>query len=322
MKEIIALVALASVASGIQYNGLRVKFGWSDALADKEYFFKIPRTMSAAEAEGWRRTERPPGPLPDLRLYCTPDKLICPLYDPSGFVAGLQIAFPADEFESPTFKPETRFTKWSTSNGEGDPPRDYWAITQYYVSEESLKAGAGPQVENGATLQDGGVWVKDFDNQLTRIPSTEAELNSTLFKKQNCIPNMGTHYYYNMTKEKRCEDLLPWFALTTRGDLVGVGFQVFAKFTPKVKGREWFEILEKSQGQAEVAIPLGPECLYKLSATYPVISLHIYFIDNPWNIRCRNGDSIKPAPALDRLVLNTYRYANAVADEFKNLFSG
>lgn len=59
---------------------------------------------------------------------------------------------------------------------------------------ESLKAGAGPQVENGATLQDGGVWVNDLDGQLMRIPSTEAELNTTLFKKQNCIPNMGMYY--------------------------------------------------------------------------------------------------------------------------------
>lgn len=59
-----------------------------------------------------------------------------------------------------------------------------------YVTE-SLKAGAGPTIENGATLQDGGVWVQGLDSRLMRIPSTEAELNSTDFKKQNCIPNMG-----------------------------------------------------------------------------------------------------------------------------------
>ena len=65
-------------------------------------------------------------------------------------------------------------------------------INKYFVfSIESLKAGAGPQVENGATLQDGGVWVAGHDKRLMRIPSTEAELNSTAFKKQNCIPNMG-----------------------------------------------------------------------------------------------------------------------------------
>ncbi|CAH2240460.1 jg26338, partial [Pararge aegeria aegeria] len=70
------------------------KFGWSDALANKEYFHKIPRTLVQAESEGWRRTERPKGPLEELRLYCSPGKYVCPLYDPSGFVAGIQLAIP------------------------------------------------------------------------------------------------------------------------------------------------------------------------------------------------------------------------------------
>lgn len=54
-----------------------------------------------------------------------------------------------------------------------------------------MKAGAGPQLENGETLQDGAVWVKGQDGVLLRVPSTEQELNTTAFKKQNCIPNMG-----------------------------------------------------------------------------------------------------------------------------------
>jgi hypothetical protein len=69
-----------------------VKFGWSDSLADKEYFYKIPRTISNAESEGWKRTERPSGALPELRMYCPPGRGVCPLYDTAGFVAGLQLA--------------------------------------------------------------------------------------------------------------------------------------------------------------------------------------------------------------------------------------
>lgn len=36
--------------------------------------------------------------------------------------------------------------------------------------------------------------MSDLDGRLMRIPSTEAELNSTAFKKQNCIPNMGKNF--------------------------------------------------------------------------------------------------------------------------------
>lgn len=71
---------------------ISVKFGWSDALADIEYFFAIPRTISEVETEGWQRMERPPGPLPELRMYCPPGRGVCPLYDTAGFVAGLMIA--------------------------------------------------------------------------------------------------------------------------------------------------------------------------------------------------------------------------------------
>lgn len=67
-------------------------------------------------------------------------------------------------------------------------------ILDHVISIESLKAGAGPTLESGATLQDGGVWVAGHDKRLMRIPSTEAELNSTTFKKQNCIPNMGKNF--------------------------------------------------------------------------------------------------------------------------------
>ncbi|XP_047033656.1 uncharacterized protein LOC110383327 isoform X1 [Helicoverpa armigera] len=326
MNCVIVILSIVATVCGIQYDGLRVKFGWTDALADMEYFFKIPRTIAEVENEGWLRTERPPGPLPELRMYCPPGRGVCPLYDTAGFVAGLMVAIPVEDFVS-VVKPEKKFIKWSAPAAEGEPAKDYWTATQYFVSEdyvfslESLKAGAGPQVENGATLQDGGVWVAGHDLRLMRIPSTEAELNSTTFKKQNCIPNMGTHYYYNMTRDLNCEELLPWFALTTQGDLVGTGFQVIGKVT-KRKQREWFESIPNPKQSIQVTIPFAPDCLGDWGEKYGVISMHIYFVNDPWNIQCKSGDSIKPAPAIDRLLLNGYRYANQISDEVYKLFSG
>ncbi|CAB3246305.1 unnamed protein product [Arctia plantaginis] len=327
MEKTVILLTVASLVTGIQYDGLRVKFGWSDALADIEYFFAIPRTISEVETEGWQRMERPPGPLPELRMYCPPGRGVCPLYDTAGFVAGLMIAIPVDEFDSPPVKPEKKFVKWQAAASAGEPPREYWTATQYFVSEdyvfslESLKAGAGPQVENGATLQDGGVWVSDLDGRLMRIPSTEAELNSTAFKKQNCIPNMGIHYYYNMTRNLKCEDLLPWFALTTQGDLVGTGFQVIGKL-PRQKHREWFERIPSPKQGVQVTIPFAPSCLTDWAEKYGVLSMHIYFTNDPWNIKCITGDSIQLAPPLDRIILNGYKYMNKITDEVYKIFNG
>jgi hypothetical protein len=69
-----------------------VKYGPTAAQADREYFFNIPRRMSGAQAEGWLQTVRPPGPLADLDMFCPPGRAVCALYDPDGFIAGLQIA--------------------------------------------------------------------------------------------------------------------------------------------------------------------------------------------------------------------------------------
>lgn len=44
-----------------------------------------------------------------------------------------------------------------------------------------------------------------------------------------------------MSRETLCENLLPWFAVTTKGNLVGVGLQFFGKLTKPPKDRNWFE---------------------------------------------------------------------------------
>ncbi|CAH2045905.1 unnamed protein product, partial [Iphiclides podalirius] len=317
IKSTIIVLATASLVCGIQYDGLRVKFGWSDALVDKEYFFSIPRTASDAEAQGWRRTERPPGPLPELRMYCSTGRNVCPLYDTAGFIAGMQIAIPVEGFEYPPIvNPEKKLVKWTARASDGEPEKEFWTATQFFVSEESLKAGAGPTIENGATLQDGGVWVPGPDGRLMRVPSTEGELNTTSWKKQNCIPNMGTHYHYNMTPDLKCEDLLPWFALTTQAYLVGSGFQVIGKIPKQVP--DWFE--DVPRGSARMTIPLAPKCLYDNADKYGVVSIHIYFINEPWTIKCVDGDSIKKAGVVDRLKLNGAKYAYKITDGLKNIF--
>ncbi|XP_072929570.1 uncharacterized protein [Epargyreus clarus] len=323
MKIVVAVLAAASVVYGIQYDGLRVRFGWSNALADKTNFFTIPRTMREAEGRGWRRREMPPGNtgmLRELRLYCPYGRGVCSLYDANGFIAGIQIAIPVPDLTTYGMTPDKlHMVRWSPPPTEEDSYTEYWTATQYFVSEESLKAGAGPQVENGATLQDGGVWVTGPDKKLMRIPTTEAELNTTAFKKQNCVPNMGTHYFYNMTTAMRCENYYPWFAMTTKGDLVATGFSAFARLNRQYQ-REWFERAPANRERYQILTPRAPDCFFKWAGNYSSISLHIYYVDKPWEIQCRTGDSIQ-IPSLDnRLLFNVFKFMNKVYDEIKLWF--
>ncbi|KAJ2953101.1 hypothetical protein O0L34_g663 [Tuta absoluta] len=301
MKQTLFLVlSTLSVTLGVNYNGLSVKFGQSGAFAEKEYFYSIPRTALEAEQNGWTPFIKPyDSKVNGLYMYCYDNLNVCPLYNHQGFVAGIQISVPIDEFRAVGNTAALRFKQWQAPAAFGEPSKGYWTLPKLFVSPESLKTGAVPTVENGQTLQDGGVWIHGLDDELLKIPATEAELEKSVFKKQNCIPNMGVHYYHNMTTEMLCEDFLPWFATVHDGELVGSGFQFFGKLTKKQPNRQWFEDPKPYRETAMLAIPLGPQCLYDWAADYGVLSLHIYYIDEPWTIKCQPDEGAKPVPGID-----------------------
>lgn len=300
MKLLFTLL-LIGVATGVQYDGLRFTFGPLENI--KEYFFKIPRTVKEAKAEGWRRTERTSGPLEQLTMFCQPgsEYHVCLLFTPCESIGGIQLGFPADQLTVAAIDRKKWFTKWQTpANCDGEPGTEYLTISQYLVSEEFLAAGECPDDAEGSTLQDNGVWVYDHSGELMRIPLTEAEIRcKTLFTKQNCTPRMGTHYHYNMTREMLCENQLPWFALTIKGELIGSGLQFFGDLSETPKPRNWFEKFRSSAVERS-AVPFGPDCLYKFADAYPIFSLHIYYIDDPESIQCTDADSADPSTILKR----------------------
>ncbi|KAH9633706.1 hypothetical protein HF086_009040 [Spodoptera exigua] len=52
-----------------------------------------------------------------------------------------------------------------------------------------------------------------------------------------------------MTRDLKCDDFFPWFAMTTQGDMVGTGFQMVGKMTKPKKARNWFDdITNPKQG--------------------------------------------------------------------------
>jgi hypothetical protein len=54
-----------------------------------------------------------------------------------------------------------------------------------------------------------------------------------------------------MSRDLKCEELLPWFALTTNSELIGTGFIMFGKLAPQTP-RHWFEIPPTKDQVAEV----------------------------------------------------------------------
>ncbi|KAI5632887.1 hypothetical protein NE865_14380 [Phthorimaea operculella] len=297
MKQSLFLVLSAlAVALGGDYNQLKIRYGPAKDGADKEYFFSIPKTRLEAEKAGWTQFIQPYDRVFNgLYMYCFDNFGACPLYNQKGFVTGLQVSVPFDDFEAAENTAAMKMKLWQAPAAFGEPSKLYWTLAQVFASEASLKSGAVPTPENGEILQDGGVYVHGLDDDIIHIPTTEAELvKNTLYTKQNCIPNMGTHYQYNMTTEMVCERNLPWLVLVKNGKVIGTAFQFFAKFTKKLPNRDWFEDQKPYREATEQGVPIAPPCLYDWAEQYHTVTMHIYYIDEPWTITCEKSDSIKP----------------------------
>ncbi|KAJ2942050.1 hypothetical protein O0L34_g10967 [Tuta absoluta] len=261
---------------------LRVRFGQTNI--GEEHFVPLPIYASDARDQGWTQEERPDDVMPILTLYCHDSKIICVLYDDTEYVAGLQVAFPENDFEGAVFDWEIQgYTKWNPSDG-----RSYWAIQQYYVYEGFLETS--PEVRE--TDRDpyqllqawGSVWARGTFGERIEIFhwGYESEENSA-FTQQACIPMMGNHFW-RLTPETQCNDeLFPWFGLyDSDNEIVGTGLHVFGRL-PVVDG-DWFE--RRSKEEVQAIVTNGPDCLPDLAENPGLVTVHIYYIDTPWDIAC------------------------------------
>lgn len=68
-----------------------------------------------------------------------------------------------------------------------------------------------------------------------------------------------------------------------------------------------------------MTIPTAPPCLEDWAEQYGILSLHMYFIDEPWKIKCEDSDSLQPMSVVNKFVLNTSRYATKLLDHAKKI---
>lgn len=57
-----------------------------------------------------------------------------------------------------------------------------------------------------------------------------------------------------MTRNLNCDDLMPWFALVSEGELVGTGFQTIGRKNKPKKARNWFDDLPGVEKSTRVGI--------------------------------------------------------------------
>ncbi|CAG4931194.1 unnamed protein product [Parnassius apollo] len=275
--------------SGKLKSGLRVKFSVG-IRPGIDFFFPLPRTVYDAKCEGWTLTERPSGHMPSLVMYCPGERIVCTMFDQDENIAGLQIAVPKDEITDSTLDwPTQGWTKWTTTTTSGETTT-FWTIQQYFVSKDTLKTIKEERftvLERARdVLRENAVWVTAFNGELVKISKNAADIKTSIFTRQACIPGMGRHYFYNMTSETPCTSstLFPWFAIVHSGELVATGLIAQGKLPVKSDQRDWFERPHKLV--VKTIVPDGPQCLYDLVEKHGAVTMHIYYVERPWFIGC------------------------------------
>ncbi|XP_013182923.2 uncharacterized protein LOC106129032 [Amyelois transitella] len=278
---LIATLAAAPVL-GDWTGGLRVRFG----VGFSGYFMSQPRSISEAKTSRWQQVARPEGPLESLVMYCPADYIFCVLFDDTEYIAGIQIAIPEDKYTDSVLDWDIQgFTRWTPAGSNST----FWTLQQYFVDEAILSRSLDERLasyDRSKTIQHGKVWLTGINKELLEITTSETDIADSIFTKQACIPLMGHHYYYNMTSSAECtsEAMYPWFPLVASGELIGMGFVTVGKLPEDSLQTDYFE--RPNRAAVRLIVPRGPDCLYDLSQSPGMVTMHIYYIHNPLLLTC------------------------------------
>ncbi|KAI5652129.1 hypothetical protein NE865_00467 [Phthorimaea operculella] len=264
-------------------SGLKVRFGvggWGT-----ENYITVPLTVSDAKDQGWIQEERADKVLPSLVMYCHSSYIVCIMYDDTEYVAGIQAALPANDFQNAQWDWDVQgYIRWNPSNG-----KSYWTKHQYFVNEEYLQTSASQRAVNrsqSTLLSAGGnVWVSGNRGELFEITKNPDQVLSNGFTEQGCIPGMG-HHYWRLNKTSECNaESFPWFALYDNSrELVGTGLSVPGYLDPKTLSKDWFE--RPPVLAVRAVVPRGPQCVYDMASKPGYTTMHIYYVSEPWKIIC------------------------------------
>ncbi|KAJ8716510.1 hypothetical protein PYW07_003137 [Mythimna separata] len=294
MFRLLTLLSTLVVSTlGLYYApGLKVRFDFACVGIGTKAFIELPQNTTVAAASGWVQKTRPDSPVgfETLELWCpSTDYTVCLLFDDTGYVAGMQIAFDEELVSNAEYDWTVQgYTNWTTTMN--DTTENYFTVQQYYVSKETLAKAATCKAarDSSLLLQEDSLWVSGINGELFEISTKASDITggNSLFTKQQCIPRMGYHYYYNMTTSSECIDKLmfPWFPLIDHDQLIGIGFNLFGQYTPNTGSTNWFEY--SGETAVRYTIPNGPDCLYEIAGRVGQVTMHTYFIESPYNVVC------------------------------------
>jgi len=275
MKILICIAVIfltfdAAYCSGPEWNQLRVRFDFNPFRA----FYRMPRTVSDAVKEKWEKLDNACegnkflGQRYVLRKETTLDYSIILLFDVNGYIAGIQTSV-SKQFSRP-YPPSKQRPPFIQDGFYR------YVITAYFVDPSIICTRGRTNVDFEQQGTGTGLYLQLSEKPLesTMMPMKQADIQAP-WVTGKCVPLMGDHIWYNVTKNMDCEDHLPIFLLYNKGKLNAFGWATLTELHSPMYEHPATSVLNKFFKEV-------PQCL--LTQEH-ITTQHIYF-DSPYDNFC------------------------------------
>jgi len=197
-------------------------------------FDAMPRTQDAAIAAGWKlyadgcamdQQDR----LPGKKFILNQDLSVILVFDANGFIAGIQLRVPKSKITPGKLIAAAPLVE--------DFDSASYVLSAYFIHPTRIcdpaKSRTADEFKTQGTIDKLFFQVGPHAaNNLLEIPATqdETQLSQKHWVKGKCFPTMGRHFWYNVSAELDCSQMMPFFLLYNSGKLNAFGFALTSEF--------------------------------------------------------------------------------------------
>jgi hypothetical protein len=261
------------------WNDFRVTWGPSPMTA----FTRLPRNTFDATIDGWtqRSTECLNGGRFSGFQWLNPSvNGIAILFDARGFAAGIQAMIPHSELLVPGSK--LQYDKVPMYQNHTINGVDYFVITSYFVSPNLICVLS--ESDSGNIGARSLVYFQNGDSifEYKTAPKNRTVAISQGWTKNNCIPTMGYHNFFEVEKyqPRECTEMQPTFILYNEfEEMIGYGVTFIGNGTSTRFEHPTSSVIQVILGDA-------PPCILEQTDLVGFTTLHVFFTNPPWLTTC------------------------------------
>jgi charged multivesicular body protein 7 len=270
---IVAFVCISSLhysKADSSWNDLRVTFGLNP-LSTWD-FDEMPRDLHGNMKSFTLKDDQctnGDGTFLGKRYWYKNDPATILLFDVNGYIAGIQTSVPKN-------------ASWDLSpfmlGKFVIEEADAYTMTVYFV-DPSIICNGGRTNEQYASEGTGTdlyiqMGPKPLDSSnIFKVPQQEADIKDTKWGFGKCFYLMGQHYWYNISKDMDCNNMVPYCLLYNKGVLNAFCFAINNNLSSK---RYEHPTPTVAQGFMDPV----PDCFYATPSYQTLSTLHVYMTSN------------------------------------------